>query len=101
MTVVSAPVVRKSFWRALAVTVLVAAGNIGLWAFLNRPVHIADWHGEVAGFAFNPFQRYQDPTRQIFPAESDIDSDVRLLSRYTKRLRTYSSSENLCAIKWA
>lgn len=94
MTVVSAPVVRKSFWRALTVTVLVAVANIGLWAFINRPVHIADWHGKVGGFAYNPSQRYQDPTKFIFPSESELDSDIRMLSRYTPRLRTYSSFEN-------
>jgi exo-beta-1,3-glucanase (GH17 family)/cellulose synthase/poly-beta-1,6-N-acetylglucosamine synthase-like glycosyltransferase len=88
------PVVRKSFWRALALTLLVAALNVGLWGFLNRPVHITDWHGEIGGFAFNPSQRYQDPTRQIFPSEAELDSDIRLLSQYTKRLRTYSSAEN-------
>jgi exo-beta-1,3-glucanase (GH17 family)/cellulose synthase/poly-beta-1,6-N-acetylglucosamine synthase-like glycosyltransferase len=86
--------VRKSLWRALALTVLVAALNVGLWAFLNRPVAIADWQGEIGGFAYNPSQRYQDPTRQLFPSEAELDSDIRLLSRYSKRLRTYSSAEN-------
>ncbi|MCW5577822.1 MAG: hypothetical protein KIS89_04200, partial [Dokdonella sp.] len=62
MTVVTAPVVRKSLWRAIAVTVLVAAANIALWAFLNRPAHIAVCRGDIGGLAFNPSQRYQDPT---------------------------------------
>ncbi len=31
---------------------------------------------------------------RVYPSESDIDGDIRLLSRYTKRLRTYSSLEN-------
>ena len=79
---------RKSLWRALALTLLMAALNVGLWAFLNRPVAIADWHGEIGGFAYNPSQRYQDPTRQLFPSEAELDSDIRLLSRYSKRLRT-------------
>jgi exo-beta-1,3-glucanase (GH17 family)/cellulose synthase/poly-beta-1,6-N-acetylglucosamine synthase-like glycosyltransferase len=88
------PVVRTSLWRALLLSVLVAALNVGLWAFLNRPVDIADWRGEVGGFAFNPSQRYQDPTRLLFPSAAELDGDIRLLSRYTKRLRTYSSAEN-------
>ncbi|MBC6941470.1 MAG: glycosyltransferase [Xanthomonadales bacterium] len=94
MTVVPAPVVRKSLWRAIAVTLLVALANIGLWAFLNRPAHIADWRGDIGGLAYNPSQRYQDPTKLIFPSEAELDGDIRLLSRYTKRLRTYSSYEN-------
>ena len=94
MTPLQPTPVRKSLWRALALTVLVAALNVGLWAFLNRPVAIADWQGEIGGFAYNPSQRYQDPTRQLFPSEAELDSDIRLLSRYSKRLRTYSSAEN-------
>jgi exo-beta-1,3-glucanase (GH17 family)/cellulose synthase/poly-beta-1,6-N-acetylglucosamine synthase-like glycosyltransferase len=85
--------VRKSFWRALLLTVLVAALNVALWAFLNRPVRIADWSGEIAGLAYNASQRYQDPTRGIFPSEADLAGDIRLLSQYTKRLRLYQSSE--------
>lgn len=80
---------RKSLWRAIAVTLLVALANIGLWAFLNRPAHIADWRGDIGGLAYNPSQRYQDPTKLIFPSEAELDGDIRLLSRYTKRLRTY------------
>ena len=88
------PVVRTSLWRALLLSLLVAALNVGLWAFLNRPVEIADWRGEVGGFAFNPSQRYQDPTRQLYPSAAELDGDIRLLSRYTRRLRTYSSAED-------
>ncbi len=86
--------VRKSFWRAVALALTVAALNFGLWAFLNRPVQIADWNGRVEGMAFSAFQRYQDPTRGLFPNEAELASDVRMLSRYTKRLRTYSSVES-------
>ncbi|HSS06741.1 MAG TPA: hypothetical protein VLK83_06330, partial [Rhodanobacteraceae bacterium] len=75
-------------------TVLVAALNVGLWAFLNRPVHIANWSGDIGGLAYNASQRYQDPTRQLFPNETELDSDIRILSRYTKRLRVYQSSES-------
>jgi exo-beta-1,3-glucanase (GH17 family) len=86
--------VRKSFWRALLLTLLVAGLNVGLWAFVNRPVQIADWSGEIGGFAYSAFQRYQDPTRGLFPNEAELEGDIRLLSRYTKRLRIYQSSES-------
>ncbi|MGH8174428.1 MAG: benzoate transporter, partial [Rhodanobacteraceae bacterium] len=86
--------VRKSFWRALLLTLLVAALNVALWGFLNRPVKIADWKGEIGGFAFSAFQRYQDPTKALFPSEAELASDIRMLSQYSKRLRTYSSLES-------
>jgi exo-beta-1,3-glucanase (GH17 family)/glycosyltransferase involved in cell wall biosynthesis len=84
----------KSLWRALALALLVAAANFGLWAWLNRPVAIADWTGKIEGFAFSAFQRYQDPTRDSFPTEAELAGDIRMLSRYTKSLRTYSSLES-------
>ncbi len=86
--------VRKSFWRASSLTILVALLNVALWAYLNRPVEVADWHGPIGGLAFNPSQRHQDPTRGLFPSEAELTSDIRLLAHYTKRLRTYSSAEN-------
>ncbi len=86
--------VQKSFWRACLLALTVAAMNFGLWAFLNRPVAIADWDGRVEGFAFSAFQRYQDPTKGLFPSESELAADIRLMSRHAKRLRTYSSIES-------
>lgn len=86
--------VTKSTWRALLLALVVAGLNFGLWAFLNRPVQIADWTGRVEGFAFSAFQRYQDPTRGLFPSESELAADIRLMSKYAKRLRTYSSIES-------
>ena len=87
-------VVQKSFWRAVMFAVTVAALNFGLWAFLNRPTQIDDWSGRVEGMAYSAFQRYQDPTKGLFPSESELASDIRMLSRHTKRLRTYSSVES-------
>lgn len=86
--------VQKSFWRAFLLAATVAAANFGLWAFLNRPVAVADWSGRVEGFAFSAFQRYQDPTKNAFPSEAELAADIRLMSKYAKRLRTYSSVES-------
>ena len=87
-------VVEKSFWRAVLFAVTIAALNFGLWAFLNRPMQVPDWSGRVEGMAFSAFQRYQDPTKDLFPSEAELASDIRLLSQHTKRLRTYSSVES-------
>ncbi|MFZ1222267.1 MAG: hypothetical protein WAR01_03395, partial [Dokdonella sp.] len=74
--------VKKSFWRAVLFAALVAALNFALWAFLNRPKQIDDWSGRVEGMAYNAFQRYQDPTKGLFPSESELASDIRMLSRH-------------------
>ena len=85
---------RKSFWRALALTFVVATLNFLLWGWLSRPTPIADWTGPIGGLAFTAFQRYGDPTKNIFPNEDDLAEDVRLMSTVSKRLRTYSALEN-------
>lgn len=90
----SSPDLRKSFWRALGLSLLIAILNFLLWGWLNRPTPIADWSGPIGGFAYSAFQRHGDPTKNIFPTENDLAADVRLLASQSRRLRTYSSLEN-------
>ena len=94
ITTIQSSELRKSFWRALALTLLVATLNFALWGWLSRPTPIAGWSGPIGGLAFTAFQRYGDPTKSIFPNEDDLAEDVRLMSTVTNRLRTYSALEN-------
>lgn len=82
-----------SWLVAIAIALLVAGANIGVWAYFHRPVPVPDWNGKINGFAFSAFQRYQSPWLGIFPSEEELTQDIALLSRYGQRLRTYSSSE--------
>jgi cellulose synthase/poly-beta-1,6-N-acetylglucosamine synthase-like glycosyltransferase/exo-beta-1,3-glucanase (GH17 family) len=72
----------------------VAAMNIGLWWWSNLPHGPEEWHGPIGGFALSAFQRYQNPLKQDFPSDDEIDSDLKLLRQYTPRVRTYSMLEN-------
>ena len=94
MAVSPLPAPKLSFWRALFLTLLVAGLNVLLWAGLNRPTQPPDWTGKIGGFAFAPYQRYQSPLRGIFPTAEELDNDIKQLSRYTDRLRTYTALEN-------
>ncbi|WP_062537229.1 glycosyltransferase family 2 protein [Mizugakiibacter sediminis] len=73
---------------------LVAALNFGLWWWANRPTAVVDWDGPVGGFAFSAFQRYQSPFTDSYPNAAELASDIALLSKYTHRLRTYSTLDN-------
>ncbi|MBS0582331.1 MAG: benzoate transporter, partial [Proteobacteria bacterium] len=73
---------------------IIAAANIALWAGLNRPSVVPEFDGKIGGFAYNPYQRYQSPHREIFPSVEDIDGDLKLLATRTDHIRTYSSIEN-------
>ncbi len=83
-----------SFWRALFITLLIAAANVALWAWLNRPVQVPEWEGKIGGLAYVPYLRFQSPLREIFPTVDDVDADMKLLSTRTNHIRTYSSLEN-------
>jgi len=69
---------------------VVAALNIALWWWGNRPHGPEDWHGPIGGFALEPYQRYQDPLKDKFPSDEQIDADLRLVRQYTPNIRTYS-----------
>ena len=83
-----------SFWRALFLTLLIAAANVALWAWLNQPVQVPEYDGKIGGFAYVPYQRFQSPLREIFPTADDIDADFKLLATRTDHIRTYSAIEN-------
>lgn len=85
---------RHPLLTAIVIALLAAALNIGLWWWGNYPHGPEDWHGKIDGFALSAFQRYQSPLTGDFPTDEQIDGDLRLLSGYTSRIRTYSMLEN-------
>ena len=68
--------------------------NIGLWWWSNLPHGPENWNGPIGGFALSAFQRYQNPLKNDFPSDDEVDSDLKLLKRYTSRIRTYSTLQN-------
>ena len=95
MSASSSLATHPSVWRALLLRLLIALRNLAMWAVLNQPVQIPDWPGKVAsGSPDAPYQRYQNPNDLIYPTTDEIDADLKLLSKYTDRIRTYSGLEN-------
>ena len=83
-----------SIISAILLALVVAALNIGLWWWSNRPHGPEDWHGQINGFSVSFFQRYQNPFNQSFPSDDEIAGDLKLLHHYTGRIRTYSTLLN-------
>jgi exo-beta-1,3-glucanase (GH17 family)/glycosyltransferase involved in cell wall biosynthesis len=81
-------------FTAIVLALVVAALNFGLWWWGNRPHGPEDWHGEISGFALSAYRRYQSPFDQTYPDDKQIAADLALLSKYTHRVRTYTSLEN-------
>jgi hypothetical protein len=61
---------------ALAIALVVAALNIGLWWWGNLPNGPGDWHGKIGGFAYSGFQRYQNPLNHDFPTDDQISTVI-------------------------
>jgi len=79
---------------AFAIALFVAAAHLAVWAWIHRPANPPDWTGPIGGFAFSAFQRDQSPLEYRFPTHAQIESDIALLARHTKRLRSYASAES-------
>lgn len=79
---------------ALLLALLVALANFALWAVNHRPRELPGWGERVQGVAFSAFGRDQSPLTGIFPTPQQLESDIALLSRHAKRLRTYASTES-------
>ncbi len=84
----------RSLIAAIVLALVVAAMNIGLWWWGNLPHGPEDWHGKIGGFALSAFQRYQSPLKSDFPSDEEIGRDLKLVARYSDRVRTYSMLEN-------
>ncbi|HET7329401.1 glycosyltransferase, partial [Dyella sp.] len=85
---------RHPVLAAIVLALLVAALNVGLWWWSNLPHGPEDWHGKIGGFSLSVFQRYQSPFKQDYPSDKQIASDLKLLHRYTDRVRTYTMQQN-------
>ena len=83
---------------AIFVALLVAATNWSFWSWLNRAPESPAWTGPIGGFAYNGFRLGQSPDGDKFPSEAELAEDVKMLSKYSRRLRTYSASEALAAV---
>jgi exo-beta-1,3-glucanase (GH17 family)/glycosyltransferase involved in cell wall biosynthesis len=68
--------------------------NFGLWYVGNLPHGPDNWNGQIGGFGFTAYQRYQNPMKGDVSTDPQIDSDLKLVKRYTNRIRTYSMLEN-------
>ncbi|HKO87149.1 MAG TPA: glycosyltransferase [Burkholderiales bacterium] len=86
---------------ALLVTIIIALLNLAFWQWINRPVLLPDWTAKVNGMAYSGFQRDDDPTKKRFPTEEELEADMKLLSSVTKRIRTYTSTENPAVVRLA
>ena len=79
--------------QALLLALLLALVNVVVWRGLHPPGAAAEYGGTIAGLCYNAFQRWDNPLEQRYPTAKEIETDLQLLSKQTRRIRTYSSAE--------
>jgi exo-beta-1,3-glucanase (GH17 family) len=79
----------------VAVVALVACVHAGLWTFFQREEAGARIDGPLASLSYNPYGRAQHPDNGDRATAEQIRSDLRLLSPYTRAIRTYSSTQGV------
>src|SRR5215470_17973548 len=75
-----------------AVVALVACVHAGLWTLLRHEQTVPSIDGPLASISYSPYARSQHPDNGDQPTAEQIRADLRLLSPYTRTVRTYSST---------
>jgi exo-beta-1,3-glucanase (GH17 family)/cellulose synthase/poly-beta-1,6-N-acetylglucosamine synthase-like glycosyltransferase len=79
--------------RTVALVVaLVTCVHAGLWALLQRQQAVPDIDGSLASISYSPYARAQHPDNGDRPTADQIRADLKLISPYTRAIRTYSST---------
>ena len=76
----------------VAVVALVACVHAGLWTLLQRQQAVPNIDGPLASISYSPYARSQHPDYGDRPTAEQIRNDLRILSPYTRTIRTYSST---------
>ncbi|NJD30301.1 MAG: glycosyltransferase, partial [Gammaproteobacteria bacterium] len=76
---------------SLLIAAIFAVLTVAVWGYANRPTPEPAWPNRVQGFAFQPFQKGQDPTAGDMPTTAQIDGDLSLLAGKASAVRTYST----------
>ena len=75
-----------------AVVALVACLHAGVWSLLQRQHVAPNITGQLASVSYSPYSRSQHPDYGDRPTDAQIRADLKLLSLYTRTIRTYSST---------
>jgi exo-beta-1,3-glucanase (GH17 family)/cellulose synthase/poly-beta-1,6-N-acetylglucosamine synthase-like glycosyltransferase len=79
--------------RTVALVVaLVVCVHAALWTLLQRHQVVADIEAPLASISYSPYARSQHPDRGDRPTEQQIRDDLKVLSPYTRAIRTYSTT---------
>jgi exo-beta-1,3-glucanase (GH17 family)/cellulose synthase/poly-beta-1,6-N-acetylglucosamine synthase-like glycosyltransferase len=86
---------RLARWAvALVIALSVAAANALVWTLLQVRFEAPAHDGPVAGLAYAGAHRWHSPIAGRQPSAAEVEQDLALLSRHTRRIRTYAATEH-------
>ena len=74
------------------VVALVACVHFGLWALVRDRSHAPNFNGQLASVSYAPYTAQDHPDYGARPTIPQIRSDLELLSKVARSVRTYSST---------
>ena len=80
----------NSLFHIIFVVFSLSAITLGGWGLLNRPEKLPAVPDDIGGFAYSPYRNGQSPLDGTYPTVAQIEEDMALLARHTRRIRTYS-----------
>ena len=66
--------------------------HAGIWGLLQRHYAASDVDGQLASVSYSPYARAQHPDFGDRPTADQIRADLKILSSFTRSIRTYSST---------
>jgi exo-beta-1,3-glucanase (GH17 family)/cellulose synthase/poly-beta-1,6-N-acetylglucosamine synthase-like glycosyltransferase len=94
MATPASPTRHRSWVVALVIALGIAGINLVAWALFHGQVQAPDHDGPVAGLSYSGADRWDSPIEGERPSATDLDRDLALLSRHTRRIRTYTAADH-------
>jgi exo-beta-1,3-glucanase (GH17 family)/cellulose synthase/poly-beta-1,6-N-acetylglucosamine synthase-like glycosyltransferase len=79
---------------ALMIVLCIASLNLTAWRTFDRQVQAPDHDGLLTGLSYNGANRWQSPLEGQAPPPEGLERDLALLSRHTRRIRTYAAADH-------
>ena len=90
----AAPAAGRPWAAALALGLVLALLNAATWGLLQTQLPAPDHAGPLAGLSYSGAGRWDSPLAGERPDRERIAQDLALLSRHTRRIRTYAASDH-------
>ncbi|MGB4811628.1 MAG: glycosyltransferase [Methylophilaceae bacterium] len=84
----------KKIYKPFIFASFIATIQFGLWFLSNQALPLINVKPALNGFAYSAYRADQSPLEKAYPSTADIAQDLKLIKKYSNRIRVYASLEN-------